>query len=61
MATEYRTTIGNYATMGRDLDGELQEASADDPEDPHPAEGWILVGSAAADGLLFWFWKREVP
>ena len=46
--------------MGRDLDGEFQDASADDPEDPQPAEGWVLVGSAAADGLLFWFWKRTV-
>lgn len=34
-----------------------------DPEFPSDVEGWHvqMVGSAAADGILFWFWQCELP
>lgn len=64
MATEYKTTSGHY-TVG--LEGEVNVTwpyppREDDLDDPHGSdyESWVMVGSAAADGLLFWFWKRTV-
>ena len=55
---EHKTTIGKYETEGRfSFEDEPHDASAADPD--CPGEGWKLVGSAAADGLLFWFWEKQ--
>jgi hypothetical protein len=61
---EYRTTIGTYSIARRINGGfsedDYQPARADAPQCPDGA-GWRLVGSAAADGLLFRDWERDVP
>lgn len=55
---EHKTTIGTYETSGHRIgESEPHGESADDPD--CPGDGWKLVGAAAADGLLFWFWERQ--
>ncbi len=53
----FKTTTGNYGSRG----GLISPAS--DPVPPVLDEGWgySLVGCAAADGVLFWFWKCQKP
>jgi hypothetical protein len=60
MRREYCTTIGEYRTAGHYIgDDEPRDARADDPQAPE-ADGWRLVGIAAADGLIFYAWERDV-
>jgi hypothetical protein len=54
---EYQVTIGTYSTAGKRIcSSEYEDASADSPVSPGPE--WKLIGTAAADGLLFWTWVR---
>lgn len=50
------TTVGTYE---RDAASALR-AMASDPVEPAWGGPWRMTGSAAADGLLFWFWE-EAP
>ena len=45
---QYVTTSGRYGKNG-----------VSDPVRPEGELSWELVGSSAADGLLFWFWRAE--
>ena len=56
MATQYRTTVGEYQ-WNKDHERGGGAWSADDPTPPE-GEGWRLVGSAASDGTILWFWQR---
>ncbi len=61
MVKEYKTTVGEYRTAGRYVGGDgYEEARVDDPCEP-AGDGWTLAGTAAADGMLFWSWVRDVP
>lgn len=53
MRREYTTTVGYYSA---------DPVRFDDPVEPKGDDGWRwrMVGAAATDGLLFWFWEREV-
>ena len=46
----YQTTTGRYGA-----------AKPSDPIAPNPGENYLvsLESSAAADGILFWFWRLE--
>lgn len=50
---QFVTTCGRY--------GQRQMTGADDPEPPKLEAGWTfsMAGAAAADGILFWFWRCE--
>ena len=49
------TTTGEY--RHKRLEGGGYEATASDPVEPTRGGPWRMTGSAAADGLLFWFWE----
>lgn len=64
MAKEYATTTGRYSWSDR-TDESGSEPVADDPVPPDIAalsdgSSWELVAVAAANGILFWTWQREV-
>ena len=55
MSVSYKTTIGRYGSVGG------HPASSQDPTPP-ALEGdyaFTMVGAAAADGMLFWFWRCD--
>ncbi len=54
---DYKTTTGEYH-WSRDSDG-CNRPVADDPAYPDAPGDWELVSTAAADGALFWTWRRE--
>ncbi len=51
---EHKTTIGEYR-YSRDDEGWI----VPDPDTPS-GEGWRMEGSAMSDGLIAWFWVREI-
>jgi hypothetical protein len=53
MKKEYCTTSGEYRRY------EVGTIRADDPIKPD-GDGWRMVTMAAADGMLFWGWERDV-
>ena len=53
------TTTGEYKY--KRIDGGGSEAVASDPSSPAWGGPWRMTGSAAADGLLFWFWESYEP
>jgi len=55
---EYRTTTGEYH-WARDPEEGGGEWRADDPAPPE-GDGWRMVGSAASEGTILWFWERDV-
>jgi hypothetical protein len=60
MAVEYMTTIGEYRLGGRPRGcEEWVDPNCGDVPEPRE-EGWTLVSTAAADGLLFYTWRRHV-
>jgi hypothetical protein len=63
---EYRTTWAVWRKAVNHYDDYCDEIVAKDPPMvPDPiapiGAGWNLVGSAADDHFLFWFWERSVP
>ena len=62
MAYEYKTTIGGYHCGGWNGEEHIS-STADDPSEPDwvmlgSEVEWELVSTAAADGLIFWAWRR---
>lgn len=55
---QYATTMGAYS-RDRDEQNGGTSVVADEP-DPPRGDDWRMVGCAAANGILFWFWEREV-
>ncbi len=55
---EHATTVGRYA-FSRNTETGQGVYEVDDPILPNGL-GWVLCGSAAADGALFWFWRRPL-
>ncbi len=51
----YVTTSGRYGLQAG------HATAINDPVPPNLEEGWTfsMAGSAAADGLIFWFWRCE--
>ena len=54
---KYVTTTGNFGSLGG------APIKPSNPVVPTVDEGWVvtMVGSAAADGMLFWFWMCAPP
>ncbi len=56
----YVTTSGRYGHRA----GADRSKTDEGPTDPLPPKRtgswlWEMIGSAAADGLLFWFWRGQ--
>lgn len=54
------TTIGTYQWRSKSGEPHTNKIlTASNPEAP-AGTGWKLIGSAATDGGIFWFWERKL-
>lgn len=59
MVKTYKTTVGTYKRFGDPFDPTKEMVNVKEPTAPG-GDGWILLNTCAADGLIFYTWYQVV-